>query len=87
MTTSLHTAAFIHANLYKDSVALMRVAQSMLAMPGVVNATLQMGNPANKDILREAGLLKSAVQDAGPSDVMVVVQARTADGCDAAVTR
>ena len=87
MTTSLHTAAFIHANLYKDSVALMRVAQSLLAMPGVVNATLQMGNPANKDILREAGLLKSAVQDAGPSDVMVVVQARTADACDAAVTR
>ena len=87
MTISLHTAAFIHANLYKDSVALMRVAQSLLTMPGVVNATLQMGNPANKDILREAGLLKSPVQDAGPSDVMVVVQARTADACEAAVTR
>lgn len=85
MTAPLHTAAFISANLYKDSVALMRVAQGLLALPGVVNATLQMGNPANKDILREAGLLHKAVQDAGPSDVMVVVQARSAAECAAAV--
>jgi len=85
MTASLHTAAFISANLYKDSVALMRVAQGLLALPGVVNATLQMGNPANKDILREAGLLHKAVQDAGPSDVMVVVQARSAAQCATAL--
>ena len=85
MNAPLHTAAFISANLYKDSVALMRVAQGLLALPGVVNATLQMGNPANKDILREAGLLHQAVQDAGPSDVMVVVQARSAAQCAAAV--
>lgn len=85
MPTSLHTAAYIHANLYKDSVALMRVAQRLLALPGVVNATLQMGNPANKDILQEAGLLGAAVMDAGPSDIMVVVQARSAAACAAAV--
>ena len=85
MNAPLHTAAFISANLYKDSVALMRVAQGLLALPGVVNATLQMGNPANKDILREAGLLHKSVQEAGPSDVMVVVQARSAALCAAAV--
>ena len=83
--TSLHTTAFIHPNLYKDSVALMRVAQRLLALPEVVNATLQMGNPANKEILQEAGLLAAAVKDAGPSDIMVVVQARTAAACAAAV--
>ncbi len=81
----LHTTAFIHPNLYKDSVALMRVAQRLLALPEVVNATLQMGNPANKEILQEAGLLTDAVKDAGPSDIMVVVQARTAAACEAAV--
>ena len=85
MNAPLHTAACISANLYKDSVALMRVAQGLLALPGVVNATLQMGNPANKDILREAGLLHKSVQEAGPSDVMVVVQARSAALCAAAV--
>jgi FdrA protein len=85
MTTTLHTAAYIHANLYKDSVALMRVAQRLLALPGVVNATLQMGNPANKEILQEAGLLGAEVRDAGPSDIMVVVQARSAGECASAV--
>ena len=83
-SSSLHSSAFIHPNLYKDSVALMRVAQQLLALPEVVNATLQMGNPANKEILQEAGLLSAAIQDAGPSDIMVVVQARTAAACAAA---
>ncbi len=83
---TLHTLAFVHPNLYKDSVALMRVAQRLLALPEVVNATLQMGNPANKDILREAGLLTAEVADAGPSDIMVVVQARTRPACEAAAT-
>lgn len=85
MTTPLHTSAYISVNLYKDSVALMRVAQGLLAMPGVVNATLQMGSTANKDILQEAGLLTDAVKDAGPSDVMVVLQALTAADCAAAL--
>ena len=84
--TSLFTSAFVHHNLYKDSVALMRVAHRLLAIPDVVNATLQMGNPANKEILQEAGLLIGDVKDAGPSDVMVVVQGKTQAACDAAVT-
>ncbi len=78
MAATLHTLAFVQNNLYQDSVALMRVAQRVLALPGVVNATLQMGNPANKEILAEAGLLTAQVKDAGPSDIMVVVQAQSA---------
>ncbi len=85
MSSKLFTSAFVHANLYKDSVALMRVAQTMLAMEGVVNATLQMGNPANKEILTEAGLLTTEVASAGPSDVMVVVQAISSKACEAAM--
>ena len=81
----LFTTAFVHNNLYKDSVALMRVAQRLLAMPDVVNATLQMGNPANKEILQEAGLLADSIKSAGPSDIMVVVQAKTQTACEAAV--
>jgi FdrA protein len=84
-SSPLFTSAFVHANLYKDSVALMRVAQAMLAMDGVVNATLQMGNPANKEILTEAGLLTAQVANAGPSDVMVVVQATSVRACEAAI--
>ena len=85
MVTPLHTLAYVLAHQYKDSVALMRVAQRLLALPEVVTATLQLGNPANKEILLEAGLLTPAVKDAGPSDIMVVVQARTLAACEAAV--
>ena len=85
MSSKLYISAFVHANLYKDSVALMRVAQAMLAMDGVVNATLQMGNPANKEILAEAGLLTTEVASAGPSDVMVVVQATSSKACSSAI--
>ena len=84
MATRLHTLAFIQANLYQDSVALMRVAQRVLALPEVVNATLQMGNPANKEILQEAGLLTAEVRGAGASDIMVVVQANTLAAAEAA---
>ena len=85
MVTPLHTLAYVLAHQYKDSVALMRVAQRLLALPEVVTATLQLGNPANKEILLEAGLLTPEVKDAGPSDIMVVVQARTLAACEAAV--
>ena len=85
MVTPVHTLAYVLAHQYKDSVALMRVAQRLLALPEVVTATLQLGNPANKEILLEAGLLTAAVKDAGPSDIMVVVQARTLAACEAAV--
>lgn len=85
MSSHLFTCAFVHANLYKDSVALMRVGQHLLSLEGVVNATLQMGNPANKEILTEAGLLTSEVASATPADVMVVIQATSSKACEAAL--
>ncbi len=84
MTPSLHTLAFVKPNVYQDSVALMRVAQRLLALPDVVNATLQMGTAANKEILQEAGLLNGELNNAGPSDIMVAVQANTRAACVAA---
>ncbi len=84
MPSPLHTLAFVQTNQYKDSVALMRVAQGLLALPDVVNATLQLGNPANKEILRDVGLLRPEVAEAGPSDIMVVVQAHSVAAAEAA---
>jgi len=62
-------------NLYKDSVALMRIAETVQAREGVRRATLLMGTAANKDILAEAGLLDAGVSGAGPNDVMLLVEA------------
>lgn len=77
-------SARIRRNLYKDSVTLMRVAQAVLARPGVRRATLLMGTPANRDILAAADLDVAALADAGPADVMIAVEADTAAALDAA---
>ena len=67
--------SIIKPNLYKDSVALMRIAETVQAREGVKRATLLMGTAANKDILAEAGLLDAAVSGAGANDVMMFVEA------------
>ena len=74
----------IKPNLYKDSVALMRIAEKLLADPQVSRATLVMATPANKDILKEANLLADEAERAGPSDLVVVVEAANAEAIDAA---
>jgi succinyl-CoA synthetase alpha subunit len=77
-------SARIRRNLYKDSVALMRLAQAVLARPGMRRATLLMGTPANREILAAAGLDAAALADAGPSDVMIALEGDTAEALDAA---
>lgn len=68
----------IRPNLYKDSVALMRVSQRVLEEPGVTRATLLMGTPANKAMLVEAGLMRTELERAAPADLMIVVDAESA---------
>jgi FdrA protein len=76
--------ATIKPNLYKDSVALMRVSQRLLDEPGVRRATLLMGTPANKAMLDEAALMCVELSRAAPSDLMIVVEAESADALAAA---
>ena len=65
----------IKRNAYFDSVVLMRIAAVLTARPDVAGASLMMGTPANKDILREAGLLDDAGEAAGPNDLVIAVRA------------
>ena len=77
-------ATRIKPNLYKDSVALMRIAEQLLRDPALSRATLVMGTAANKDILREAGLLDDAAQAVHPSDLIIVIEASTTASAEAA---
>lgn len=76
----------IHPGTYFDSVMLMRVAAELSGMAGVRTASLIMGTPANKAVLADAGLLTSQAGDAGPNDLVVVVDADEA-GLQAALAR
>jgi succinyl-CoA synthetase alpha subunit len=58
---------------YRDSVALMQLSSALSAMPGIVQASAVMATANNLELLREAGL-NTDVVNAGPSDLLVVVQ-------------
>ncbi len=64
----------IKANLYKDSVSLMRISQLALAQGGAKRVTLLMGTRSNKDFLSQAALMDPALDRAQPGDVMIVVE-------------
>jgi len=80
-------STFVKNNLYKDSVALMRIAQTVLAHDQVQRTTLLMGTPANKAIMAAAGQLGAELEAARPGDVMIVVDAATTEALDAAIAR
>ncbi len=70
---------------YIDSVALMRVAQQVKALPGVEEAGLMIGTPANREILADAGLMADDGRAAGPGDLIIAVRAMDTAAADAAL--
>ena len=67
-------AATIRKNFYKDSVALMRIAQVVGTRAGLARVSLLMGTPANQDILAQGGLLVPELVAAAPADLMILVE-------------
>lgn len=60
-------------NLYRDSVALMRLSADLAARPGVDQASLLMGTPANMDLLVDSGLVDAPPKTA-PGDIVFVAR-------------
>ena len=77
--------AVVRRSFYQDSIALMSVAARVRAEPGVSEAAVLMGTPANHAILAAAGLVASEIQDAAPGDLVIVVQAETDAAAQAAL--
>jgi len=69
------TRTRIRRNAYFDSLVLMRAAAIVCSRPEAVNASLMMGTAANKEILREGGLLDDGGGAAGPNDLIIAVRA------------
>lgn len=67
----------IKHGFYADSVALMRIAQA-LQKDGVV-ASLMIGTPSNKVLLKESGLLSKEGESAGPDDLIIAVKGKNAE--------
>ena len=65
----------VRKGFYLDSVALMRLSRSIAERPGVAEAGLMMGTPANRQILANAGLLTEAAPATQGNDLIVSVRA------------
>lgn len=79
------TAVRVVPNTYFDSVALMVVAGQLSQQPGVTLASLVMGTSANRALLAEAGVDPAVIAHAGPNDLIIVVQAESAERAEALV--
>ncbi|WP_342361114.1 acyl-CoA synthetase FdrA [Terrarubrum flagellatum] len=67
----------VRRGLYLDSVALMRMSREIAALPEVEEAGLMMGTPANKEILRNAGVLDATGEAAAAGDLVLALRAAT----------
>lgn len=63
----------------------MRVARAVSALAGVQAASLVIGTPSNKALLRDSGLLAGAGAQANPDDLVIAVRARDAARAKAAL--
>jgi FdrA protein len=77
----------IRRDTYRDSVELMRVAAVVERLPGVQRAAVLVATPANRDVLKSAGLLDEAAAAARPSDLIVAVAADDETAAEAALAR
>jgi len=64
----------VKPKLYLDSVALMRSSSSLSALPGINEAAMMMGTPANIEIMHNAGLIDSQSVSATPADLIIAVR-------------
>ena len=71
----MSTLTRIKPSAYHDSVTLMLVAQAVLKLPGVQDAAIVMGTPANREIIAAAGLLTPEAAGARPDDLLIVIKA------------
>jgi FdrA protein len=65
----------VRANSYADSVFLMSLANRTERLSGISEASVLMGTPENKALLRDAGLLTAEGEKARPDDLIIALRA------------
>lgn len=70
---------------YLDSVALLRMSQSLAALDGVDEAAMMMGSPSNREIMADAGILDETGEAAEGGDLVIGIRAEDQDAADKAL--
>lgn len=66
--------ALLRPGLYKDSLTLMRLSETLAALPGVRRATLLMGTGANRQMLLAAGYPEQELTACRPDDLVAAIE-------------
>jgi FdrA protein len=64
--------SIIRPNNYQDSLRLMRLSNAVASADGIDRVSVMMGTEMNKDILRNAGLASPDLDNAKPTDLLIV---------------
>ena len=75
----------VRRGLFLDSVVLMQVSRTVAALPGVEDAALMRGTPANQEILENSDLLVPDGESAGGGDLIVAIRAEDETAATAAM--
>ena len=75
----------IRRGFYLDSVALMRLSRQIAGMPGVIEAALMMGTPANQELMRASHLLVEGACSAQGNDLLIGIRAESDQAARAAL--
>lgn len=81
------TKSLVRKGEYRESIFLMRISQQIESLDGVKQGTAIMATDANKELLREAGMLTDEVASAGPNDLAIVVDAETPELAEEAISK
>ena len=77
----------VRRGFYLDSVALMRLSTTLLALPEVESAALMIGTESNKKVMEEAGLLTDAGRGAGANDLIIAIRTQHDEAVDAILNK
>lgn len=77
MKSDSFTKGMVKRGEYYDSVSLMKLAQKLRELPGVIDSAAVMGSIENRKILGAAGLMIADFAQAADSDLLIALVART----------
>ena len=70
------TRNIIKENTYLDSIMLMSISSSLKNMDSVEEVSTIMGTEANKEILKNTGLLTGEGEKAGAGDLIIALRVK-----------
>jgi FdrA protein len=75
----------IKRGVFQDSISLMLLTRRISTLEGVDRVSIMMGTPANKGIFASTGFLTPEIDDAGPTDLCIALEAASAAMIDPVV--